>query len=141
MEILFTRNSMPLSRLIRYVTGEPVSHCALLWDGLVVTHMTLEGFRVTAYGSFADGQEIIYRVPVEQTMLTGDFFKKYGRARYDYGALLYLGLRAVLPFLPKANLWQTTGMFLCTEFVTQSLYGEEDSLITPYKLYERISGK
>lgn len=57
---------------------------------------------------------------------------------YDFGALFYLALRVLFPWLPKKNLWQTSGMFLCTEWVTEVLEGEEDSMITPYKLFLRL---
>jgi len=65
----------------------------------------------------------------------------YEGSMYDYGAFLYIGLKCLLPFLPKINLWQTTGMFLCTEWVQEVLGREIDSMITPYKLYELLSQK
>ena len=61
MELLFTRNHLPLSRLIRYVTGEPVSHCAVYQDGMV-TQMTLFGLQTESMDSFLQVQEIVYRI-------------------------------------------------------------------------------
>ena len=53
---------------------------------------------------------------------------------YDFGALFYLAARRVCPWLPKKNLWQCSGMFLCTEWVTRYLDGAEDSMKTTVDL-------
>jgi hypothetical protein len=66
---------------------------------------------------------------------------KYDGNFYDFGALFYLGLRSLFPFLPKANLWQTTGMFLCTEWITEVVDGKENSMITPHQLYLKLKGE
>lgn len=140
MDIIFTRNNTILSRLIRKVTGEPVSHCALDFAGWII-HSNLYGARVDLPQEFDKHNDIVYRVtvPFDLDKLVHTLVGSTG-SRYDFGALLYAGLRCVLPFLPKQNLWQCTGMFLCTEFVTSILYNTEDSEITPYQLYQRLLG-
>jgi hypothetical protein len=139
MRILFTRSNSLLSRLIRKVTGEPVSHCALECSGWVI-HSNLRGLHVELPQTFLRKSEIVYSVEIPYDMgLVMHALSKYEGKGYDIGALLYLGLRSLLPFLPKKNLWQSTGLFLCTEWVTQVLSGREDHMITPYGLYKRLS--
>ena len=73
----------------------------------------------------------------------GRLLEKYEFSLYDFGALFFLGFSFAarkylkLP-LPKSNLWQATGMFLCTEWGSEFIEGEQDSMITPYKLYQKL---
>jgi hypothetical protein len=60
---------------------------------------------------------------------------------YDFTGLLYMGLRYLLPFLPRHNLWAISGSFLCTELITEVIDGEEDPDITPYNLYLSLKEK
>lgn len=139
MQVLFTRSNSILSRMIRHVTGEPVSHCAISCGGWIV-HANLLGVHVELPQTFTKHSEVVYSIelPYDQDKLMVTL-SKYDQRPYDFGALLYLGLRFLLPFLPVKNLWQTTGMFLCTEWVTEFLFGGEDHTITPYHLYLRLS--
>jgi len=63
---------------------------------------------------------------------------------YDIGALLFCGFMLFcrkalnLRSWPKQNLWQSSGMYMCTEFVTEFVEGKADSMATPCKLYHRI---
>ncbi len=141
MDIIFTRGSSILSKLIRSLTGEPVSHCAIAEAGVVI-HMNLYGMQTETEEQFETHAEIVYRVSVpEDCTRLLNLYVQYRKSMYDFGGLLYLGLRYLLPRLPKANLWQTTGMFLCTEWITEFLTGEEDHEITPYKLYELLNSR
>ena len=83
--------------------------------------------------------EIVYSLDVPdhpERILDGIARKRH--ALYDFGAMFYLGLRCLLPWLPKKNLWQCTGMDMCTEWATDILDGEPDSMITPYQLYQKL---
>lgn len=139
MYIVFTRSNSLLSKLIRRVTGEPVSHCALVVSDQEVIHSNLTGLHITSLGEFQKSSRILYRIeaPHDEAKLDR-LVERHAHARYDYGALLYLGLRCLCPWLPKKNLWQTSGMYLCTEWVTEVLDGQEDHMITPYKLYQKL---
>ena len=141
MEILFTTTDLPVSRLIRHVTKEPVSHCAVR-IGEFVIHSSFSGVEILPYSVFASKYKIIYRIySITYPLKVYKTLKKYYGHPYDFGALLYLGLRALLPksWTKKRNLWQTSGMFLCTEFVTTFIDDKEDSMITPYQLYLRLT--
>jgi hypothetical protein len=140
--IIFTAGSSILSKAIRNRTGEPCSHVALECDGWVV-HSNLLGVRVDRLEEFQKHCNILYSLPV--SISTGTILCKYLTYRdsgYDFGALMYLLLRSVPCFgrlLPKKNLWKSSGMFLCTEWVTSVLTGRQDSMITPYQLYLEMS--
>jgi hypothetical protein len=141
MRILFTKSRYPLSKVILAVTKEPVSHCAISYGPWVI-HSNLRGVHVELCTSFEKTSEIVFSVPVRdnwpatlRALSTSEF------RPYDIGALLYLGLRYLCPWLPKKNLWQSSGMFLCTEWVTAVLDGTPDSMITPYGLYLRLKEK
>ena len=115
MKILFTKSDLLGSKLIRAVTEEPVSHCAIL-HGDQVTHSTFYGVVTESYEEFAAVNEVVHSVEVKNAPI---LIKGHKGSCYDFGAFIYLGLRLLFPLiLPKKNLWQTTGMFLCTEFVT-----------------------
>lgn len=139
MEIIFTKNNTVLSRLIRYLTKEPVSHCAIR-DTDYIIHSNLLGINISRLEDFHS--EVLYSVeiPYDPEKLATSVEKYEGRM-YDFGALLYLGLRCIFKGLPKQNLWQCSGMFLCTEWVTQVLDGKEVSDITPYQLYLELKEK
>ncbi len=139
MEILFTTTDSIASRFIRDITGEPVSHCVVR-VGEFVIHSSFKGVVIEPYDLFRKNNKILYRILglTYPSKIRRTLSKYYGKM-YDYPALLYLGLRYLLPsIVPKQNLWQTTGMFICTEFITQLLEEKEDSMITPYKLYLRL---
>jgi hypothetical protein len=139
VKILFTRSNKIASRLIRLVTGEPVSHCAIE-IGTLVIHSNFLGV------VSEDKEDFLASVDVGGAVeLPDDYQKMFEVAcrgfnkKYDFGAMLYLAARALCPWLPKKNLWQCSGMYLCTEWVTHVIDGEEDSMITPFRLYERLS--
>ena len=145
IELLFTTTDKPISRMIRYMTREPVSHVAIRIANLVI-HSSVTGPELRTYQYFAYHYKIVHKVTISNRWTPydiTDLFTKYDRKLYDYWALAYLGLRyAALRFiglkLPKANLWAVSGMYTCTEFVTKIVFGKEDSLITPYKLYLKV---
>jgi len=137
MDILFTTTQSPLSKAIRGLTEEPVSHCALYQDGWVL-HSDLLGVRVEPFSVFTKRNTILHVLQAPDARELLSLAEKYAGKKYDYLGLLYLGARYIIRWLPKANLWQTTGMFLCTELVTSAIHSEEDSMITPYKLYLKL---
>jgi len=140
VDIIFTRSCSPLSLLIRRVTREPVSHVGILLGGRWVIHSNLLGVGIDNLKSFLDsGSEIVFIHPTglgADSIL--DALADTDTSLYDFLGLLYLGLRGLLPFLPSQNLWQVTGMYICTEWVTEVLDKHPDSNITPYQLYKQL---
>jgi hypothetical protein len=155
IQLLFTTSDKPLSRVIRWATGECCSHVAILvseehW-GLSVVHANWKGVHVEPLNTFLDENKIIHSVDIPENIgnlrrLQGILRKRQG-SMYDLGALLFVGIALFcrkalgLRKWPKQNLWQVTGMYMCTEFVTEYLYGSADAMITPHGLYERIINK
>ena len=140
MQILFTKSDTLLSKLIRKITREDVSHCALYQDGIVI-HYNLLGLQLELYSSFVSRAQVVHTVDLPGQTVSLDTIVANKQAGYDYGALLYVGLRYLFPFLPKKNLWQCSGMYLCTEWVSHIIDREEDSMITPYGLYLKLKEK
>lgn len=141
MKILFTSSNSPLSVIIRSITKEPVSHCAILCEDYVV-QSNLLGIGIEDYTTLQKSATIVYELDIpDNYQRIFNLFAEYRNAPYDIGALLYLGLRYLIPQLPKANLWRQSGSFLCTEWVTEYLDGQVDSTISPYQLYLKLKEK
>ena len=140
MKILFTTGNNLLSWIIRKITREECSHVVMQFGELVV-HSDLLGVRVERLDKFMERTRIIHSLDWDDSLNTHLLYhvltKHLGKG-YDIGAFIYLGLRLMCRCFPKVNLWQTSGMFLCTEFVTEVISQEEDSMITPCKLYEKL---
>ena len=146
MKILWTKSNLPLSVLIQKVTHEPVSHVGILLNGKVI-HSNMRGLSITKEADFRKSLDVVYEIEMPFDSEAEDkLLKLIDRDKgnfYDIGALVFLGicftLRAVFKIpLPKHNLWQATGMFLCTEWVSKALNDKEDSMITPYGLYLKL---
>jgi len=147
MRLLFTKSTKPLSIAIRDVTNEPVSHVALEFpEWNIIVHSNLLGLHIEWADHFKSECEIIYILEADfqdDKERLGRLLDQYELSFYDFGALFFLcgailAKRYLKLPLPKTNLWQSSGMFLCTEWVTEYVTGEEDSLITPYKLYVKL---
>ncbi len=135
MLVLFTTGKNPISWLIRKVTGDDCSHC-VLQIGDIVLHSDFLGVRVEPISFFSRRVKILHSVEVPSVGIPLEkILAKHTGRWYDIPGFIYLGLRLLFPFLPKNNLWQTTGMYLCTELVTSVLDEKEHSTITPHKLY------
>lgn len=139
IQILFTTSDKLMSKWIRKITNEPVSHCAIQVGNFVI-HSSVNGVEILPYDIFSQKNRIIYRISksVLDSRVRTSLENTWGK-KYDFGALLYLGLRYLFPrIIPKQNLWQTSSLYLCTEFVSSTVLNESDSLITPYKLYLKL---
>jgi len=139
MKLLFTSSDLIGSEIIRAVTGEIVSHVALCGDGLVL-HMTYSGLTLEPESNFRKHNLVQYSLDVETPLNISELAEVYWGRGYDFGAMFYLGFRLMLPRMltEKKNLWNSSGMFLCTELATDVLGGEPDAMITPYKLYLQL---
>lgn len=150
MKILFTVNpTSTVSKLILKLTKEPVSHTAILLDGYVY-HSNYKGVNKIKYEDFLKVNEMVFSIsPVEASVdeaTTKALVEKFPLLEgsiYDLPAILYIGARYILREylgmrLPKKNLWQVSGMYLCTEFVSDIVDSKVNSNITPYKLYLQL---
>lgn len=147
MYILFTSSSSFVSKAIIKLTGEPCSHVAIQ-VGEFIIHSSLYGPEVITLEQFLETRQVVGRVRADRFLLHSllRLISKVDHQGYDYLGLLYLGVRYYLRGklgipLPKVNLWQISGMWTCTEFVSKALLGEADSMLTPYQLYLKLGGK
>jgi hypothetical protein len=144
MFIIFTKNNSLGSKLIRWVTGEPVSHVALWFPkiGFIYHSTAAHGTAFTPDKKFFRTSTVIYStfIKLENLSFISD---TYGKP-YDFFALLYLGFKIVLKRLGWGdvgeNVWNSSGMFICTELITKLVEGEADALITPYQFYLKLLG-
>lgn len=137
--VLFTKSKTLGSWLIRKITGEPVSHCAIRVDNLVIEASGV-GIIVLPYDKFCKEDTVVFEVPVSgfKDDLT-NMLSKYIGHNYDYMRLLYLGWVYLTKSKEDANIGHISGSYLCTEFVTTELYGQLDTEITPYQLYLKLT--
>lgn len=140
MQILFTTSNYPTSYLIRKITGDDCSHVALFFEeDQCVVHCNFLGMQRESKESFIKHNQIIHTIHTTYNKTSIEVYEQYKGVKYDYAALLYLGLRYLCRLLPKANLWQSSNLFLCTEFVTEVLEKTPDSLVTPHQLYNKMT--
>jgi hypothetical protein len=144
MEILFVRGNSLVSRAIIFLTQEPISHVAIKY-GDQVFHTNFIGSHILSYSDFCKKYATIYTVNYAiDVELLDQKIATHKNKPYDFLALAYLGIRYAakkylkIP-LPKVNLWAISGMYNCVELVSELAYNKEDSLLTPYRLYLKLS--
>lgn len=150
MKVLFTKSKLPLSTAIKAVTGEPVSHVALEFPELgIVVQSNLLGINVEWSSYFREKCTVVYELDNGVTDLQSDFAKLTEQMDalendfYDFFALVFVGLailanRYLKTPMPKQNAWHIANTYMCTEFVTEYLFGAPETMVTPYQLYEQL---
>jgi len=152
MKVLFTKSNTLSSWIIRHVLNEPISHCAiLLEDRDIVLHSTMDGVSVISAVDFYRQNEVLFSVDVSDNKAAHQFDNWDVEdmlilldSPYDFVAFMALGVRALGKRLgintKKVDVWQLSGMFLCTEFVDAIVrVDESNKLMTPMELYIILS--
>jgi hypothetical protein len=147
MKLIFTRSNSFLSRMIRFLTGEPVSHVAFVVDDFII-HSTLFGPEIRTLQWAEAHYEVLFEKPVPESSRARilSVMTNYDSHSYDFTGLLYLGIRYAMKkylrlSLPKANLWQVSGMLTCVEFATVAVDAHEESMLTPFGLCARLKAE
>ena len=146
---------MILSRLIRWMTGEPVSHFAMVFDDKLVVHSNLFGVHLEWYKSFKSHHEIVLRLNKDMSLeeeesIYQSILDAYDGYGYDFSGLLFFGYRLILKMflgtpMPIKNEWGSDRKFLCTELFVKlppSIIGEGNfsgGMITPYYIFKIVS--
>jgi len=141
MKVLFTTSNKIGSRVIRKVTGEPVSHCALQFecgDYRLVIHAGLHGVEIIPLAWFLQTNQLLYEISIKEDEPRLIDLDVYVKKSYDFMAILWLGFCFLINCRPSRNNWAVKKAHMCTELVTEILYGEADSVITPYGLYLKL---
>jgi len=152
MKVVFTKNSTALSKLIRWGFNEPVSHCAIVFDNMLVTQSNLLGVGLDWYPHFSSKSEVVFEIEYDLELEQEEEIYKamlnsYCGTTYDWKTFFYFAWCGILfkffnrP-LPETNPYNDEEKFLCTEWALQlpdwilkekkSLQG---TLVTPYNLY------
>jgi hypothetical protein len=155
MTLVWTKNSLPLSWLIRRATGEPVSHFAVVFDEKFVIESSLSsGVRLGWIKSFLRRQTVVYRVEINANLFQEEevyrsILDSFDGDPYDWRGILYFAWRIFLLAtigspLPAKNAWGREGAFLCSEIAcvlpewVVPNRPRPDEMITPYGLFERV---
>ena len=148
---IFSKNNTLLSKLIRWIASEPVSHIAIGLDNRLIFESNLYGTHPKWLSSFLKKNEIVFQIDFIFTLeKEEDIYLKipqYSDRRYDFGALFYMIYRGILYKLfkipiPETNLFGKEDQFLCVELaklIDPSL--ENLETITPYQLYLKLKKK
>lgn len=135
--VIFCDSDNFVSKEIKHITQEDVSHVALLF-GDTVLHFRFLGFESMHIEEFKS----IYRIiailePKEAIMVApGPVIKKYSGKAYDFFGLIYvamfLGLRDMFNItLPGGNYWQNKRDQFCVSFCADVCLGEQGKMWTP----------
>lgn len=128
MRLVWTRSSSPLSKLIRWITGDECSHFAFVFESrasglmfqsnLLGTHPK---FWVTEKKRFEVVHEKVLDLSIEQEDAIWELIvQKYDGKGYDFGGALFLGWcklkqRILKSPLPTKNKWANDDKFFCDE--------------------------
>lgn len=156
MKLMWTRSSAPLSKVIRWISKEPVSHFVVCFDNKWVIHSNLLGVHLNWLSTFTKHCEIVYTIECDLSLENEEkvyrsLLDNFDERGYDFGAFFYFLFRGLLyKFLkipmPAQNKWGNKDKFLCTE-ISQVLPKDvitidvsNVDIITPYKLYQLLKG-
>jgi hypothetical protein len=138
--IFFTKSDKIGSKLIRSITKEPVSHCAIYVPTFgFVWHATIPKITATSLNAFIKDHTIVGCREIELTPDQVTHMRGLKGSYYDLFTLFYVGLRMLLRScgmkIPKADLRVISGMYMCTEFVQTTIDMANEPYMTPYQLY------
>ena len=145
MRVLFTRNNKSIfSRAIQWASGWDASHVAIEMEGMVF-HSNLFGPRCDLLEDFQKKSEIVREIQLETNYYDAvrlmHFYLKRNHRTYDFLLFLTLGLLLVIRKLNREEIdrkliFRTSGAYLCTEFVGEFLYGNENQFTLPEEIWE-----
>lgn len=156
MKLIWTKNNMPLSKLIRWGLREKSSHFAVVFDNSLVLHSHLSGVRLRWFNTFKEEVDIVYEIDFSGWKLEEEedvfvrFMNNFEGKPYDWRALLFLIWRGFLfrffgKEFPNKNRWQKMSDFLCTriaQILPERLVGSlELEMTSPDNLYHVIKAK
>jgi hypothetical protein len=159
MRIIWTKSTMPLSYLIRFITGEDCSHLALVFesrDGGLMFESNLLGTHPKFYKNAAKHFTIVHEMKVDATVEQEDaawdlMVDQFDGKSYGFMAALYLAwrkilLRAFKSPMPMVNAWATDDTYFCDELylilehVGLRNIGIESGMQTPHDVWVKLHG-
>lgn len=156
MKIIFTKNNYPLSFIIRGITGEKMSHVAVVFDDLFLVQLNLFGVSMQYFEKFKEKQKIVHEINIPLDLQTEDNVWKsmigvYGTHKYDTIFLLYSAfcviVRRVFKKEIKKKVLDDSDKALCYELIIllqnnfKFNFGIEENkkhLLTPGRIYNKL---
>lgn len=162
MKLIWTKSSLPLSLVIRAITGEDCSHFAFVFDSSdysekgVMFESNLLGTHIKFFENAKKHFTIVHQIEIKVAVSTEDeiwdkVVNQYDDKPYDFGGALYLGWRIILErFLniprPTKNAWANSDKFFCDEIVNslKDIPGfpesvNSGSMKTPFEVFKELS--
>lgn len=156
LKILFTTNEKPLSKALRYLFNEPVSHVGILFQSLdLVVDSSTTGVKITRKKTFVKKNTPILEIQLDdyrfdELVIFNELLDKIECKGYDFGAYFWFALEGLKHKLFRKNLSlgnpsQNDEQVLCTEIfypifpylLTKNinLYKYDLAALTPFMLY------
>lgn len=151
---------MPISVLIRSITGEDCSHFAFVFNTRakgVMFESNFLGTHIKFFESSKKSFEIVHELNLDTDLETEEkvwnkLIAVYDGKRYDFGGAIYLGIcilaKRLLRFkLPEKNIWADPKAYFCDE-VYEALHDIEhlpnipvsNGMQTPYDVWLKVKG-
>ena len=125
MRILGTYNNYPFSKIIRFITGDSISHVILIFDDLIGFHANPNGTGFVWADEFLKKNKIKYNIGLPLDLVSEEqvfFVVIAGRKRkpYDWLGVIYQGVRRIKSELfkspiPLDNKWADPNKDFCVE--------------------------
>ena len=134
------------SRAIQWASDWDASHVAIEMEGMVF-HSNILGPRCDLLQDFEKKAEIVREIRLETNYYDAvrlmHFYLKRNHRTYDFLLFLTLGIILILgklngsPNIDRKIIFRTSGAYLCTEFVGEFLYGNENQFTLPEEIWEK----
>lgn len=129
MKLLWTKSTLPLSLLIRSISGNDCSHFSLVLyensPGPIVFEANLLGTHPSFLQTSMKSHTVIHEKTVSLSQQQEDkimdlIISTYDGKPYDFSGALYLGYRTLLKRwfnipIPEINKWSKDGTYFCDE--------------------------
>jgi hypothetical protein len=156
MKVIWTKSSLPLSVLIRAVTGEDCSHLALVFesrDGGLMFESNLLGTHAKFYKNAKKHFTVVHEMNIPCTVEQEDaawdiMVDKFDGKSYDFRGMIYLGIcklknRLFGSSVPDVNAWGAKDAYFCDELYNileqagiVKDTGVSQGMMTPHDVWE-----
>jgi hypothetical protein len=128
MKLIWSKSKLPLSVIIRAVTGEDCSHFAFVFETRgagIMFESNLIGTHPSFFKNSLKSHTIVHEIEIPLDMNTEDLIwdacvENFDGKPYDFLGIVYLGWRKLLlrflgKPLPEKNKWSREGALFCDE--------------------------
>jgi hypothetical protein len=146
MIIMFTKSKKVGSRVIRWITGEDISHVALLLNAGVVVHAKFTGVDIDSLEHFLKENTVVRRYSYTGSDAINIEKRAMSLEGSSYDKLAFFGMGFYMLMMkyigwsiPAFSHWAERGQFICTEFI-DTIIGEKEcnKHLSPMQLEQQI---